>query len=72
LDTLHDSDGWILGPIGHMAYPTDDPKAVNPHRDIEKGMGKVLGESETVTPDLGGTAKTEEMGEAACQALLNL
>lgn len=30
LDTLHTLDGWILGPIGHMAYPKD-PKAVNPH-----------------------------------------
>lgn len=31
LDTLHSLDGWVLGPIGHMAYPKDDPKAVNPH-----------------------------------------
>jgi 3-isopropylmalate dehydrogenase len=31
LDALHGLDGWILGPIGHMAYPKDDPKAINPH-----------------------------------------
>jgi len=31
LDTLYQLDGWVLGPIGHMAYPRDDPKAVNPH-----------------------------------------
>ncbi|NLI91798.1 MAG: isocitrate/isopropylmalate dehydrogenase family protein [Peptococcaceae bacterium] len=31
LDTLYELDGWILGPIGHMNYPKDDPKAVNPH-----------------------------------------
>jgi 3-isopropylmalate dehydrogenase len=31
LDTLYDLDGWILGPVGHMAYPKDDPKAINPH-----------------------------------------
>ncbi|MDF1592486.1 MAG: isocitrate/isopropylmalate family dehydrogenase [Desulfobacterales bacterium] len=31
LDTLYHLDGWILGPIGHMAYPKDDPKALNPH-----------------------------------------
>ncbi|MFZ5943236.1 MAG: isocitrate/isopropylmalate dehydrogenase family protein [Bacillota bacterium] len=31
LNTLFELDGWILGPIGHMAYPKDDPKAVNPH-----------------------------------------
>ena len=31
LEALHGLDGWILGPIGHMAYPRDDPKAINPH-----------------------------------------
>ena len=31
LETLYNLDGWVLGPIGHMAYPKDDPKAVNPH-----------------------------------------
>ena len=31
LDALHQLDAWILGPIGHMAYPRDDPGAVNPH-----------------------------------------
>ena len=31
LDTLYSLDGWILGPIGHMAYPKNDPRAVNPH-----------------------------------------
>ena len=31
LDALYGLDGWVLGPIGHMAYPKEDPKAVNPH-----------------------------------------
>lgn len=31
LETLYKLDGWILGPIGHMAYPKNDPKAINPH-----------------------------------------
>ena len=31
LETLAKLDGWILGPIGHMAYPKDNPKAINPH-----------------------------------------
>lgn len=31
LKSLFDMDGWILGPIGHMAYPKNDPKAINPH-----------------------------------------
>ena len=29
-------DGWILGPLGHSAYPQDDPKAFNPHPVIRK------------------------------------
>lgn len=31
LNKLFELDGWILGPIGHMAYPKGDSKAVNPH-----------------------------------------
>jgi 3-isopropylmalate dehydrogenase len=31
LRALYKLDGWILGPIGHMAYPKNDPKAINPH-----------------------------------------
>ncbi|MFZ7104066.1 MAG: isocitrate/isopropylmalate dehydrogenase family protein [Peptococcaceae bacterium] len=31
LETLYCLDGWILGPIGHMAYPQNDAKAINPH-----------------------------------------
>lgn len=30
LSTLYTLDGWILGPIGHMAYPKD-PNCINPH-----------------------------------------
>ncbi len=36
LDELYTLDGWILGPIGHMAYPKDDVKAVNPHPIIRR------------------------------------
>lgn len=31
LNKLYELDGWILGPIGHMAYPKNNPKAINPH-----------------------------------------
>ena len=31
LESLYHLDGWVLGPIGHMAYPKNDPKAINPH-----------------------------------------
>lgn len=33
---LKELTGWILGPIGHMAYPKDDPKAINPHPIIRR------------------------------------
>lgn len=33
LDTL---DGWVLGPIGHQAYPKDNPNAINPHPILRK------------------------------------
>ena len=36
LATLRELDGWILGPIGHRAYPQDDPQAINPHPIIRK------------------------------------
>jgi 3-isopropylmalate dehydrogenase len=41
LDTLHTLDGWILGPIGHMVYPKDDPRAVNPHPIIRRNYDLV-------------------------------
>ena len=30
-DELYTLDGWILGPIGHMAYPKNEPLCFNPH-----------------------------------------
>src|SRR5688572_11158065 len=33
LDTL---DGWVLGPIGHQAYPRNRPNAINPHPILRK------------------------------------
>jgi 3-isopropylmalate dehydrogenase len=35
LDTLKTLDGWILGPIGHRAYPKG-PNAINPHPILRK------------------------------------
>jgi 3-isopropylmalate dehydrogenase len=35
LQRLEALDGWILGPIGHMAYPKV-PEAVNPHPILRK------------------------------------
>ncbi|MGE5098223.1 MAG: isocitrate/isopropylmalate dehydrogenase family protein [Betaproteobacteria bacterium] len=35
LETLRALDGWILGPIGHRAYPKR-PEAINPHPILRK------------------------------------
>lgn len=37
LETLHRLDGWVLGPIGHQAYPKD-PRARNPHPILRKSF----------------------------------
>ena len=36
LDKLDTLDGWVLGPIGHQAYPKDNPQAINPHPILRK------------------------------------
>jgi 3-isopropylmalate dehydrogenase len=36
LEGLATMNGFILGPIGHAAYPKDDPESVNPHPIIRK------------------------------------
>ena len=36
LEKLDTFDGWVLGPIGHQAYPKDNPKAINPHPILRK------------------------------------
>lgn len=41
LSKLHELDGWILGPIGHMVYPRNDPKAVNPHPILRRNFDLV-------------------------------
>ncbi|MBR1757546.1 MAG: isocitrate/isopropylmalate dehydrogenase family protein [Lachnospiraceae bacterium] len=39
-NTLFDLDGWILGPIGHMAYPKD-PNCINPHPILRRDFDLV-------------------------------
>ena len=36
LDSLAEMDGFILGPIGHAAYPKGRPECINPHPIIRK------------------------------------
>ena len=38
--TLFELDGWILGPIGHMAYPKD-PNCINPHPILRRDFDLV-------------------------------
>ena len=47
-----------------------DQAAIRAAQDIEAGITEVLSRMETVTPDLQGSASTEEMGEAVCRAIL--
>jgi len=36
LEKLFTLDGWVLGPIGHQAYPKDKTNAINPHPILRK------------------------------------
>ena len=36
LEKLFTLDGWVLGPIGHQAYPKGNPNAINPHPILRK------------------------------------
>ncbi|MHC1787459.1 MAG: isocitrate/isopropylmalate dehydrogenase family protein [Christensenellales bacterium] len=40
MDALRGLDGWILGPIGHMAYPKD-PNCINPHPILRRDFDLV-------------------------------
>jgi 3-isopropylmalate dehydrogenase len=53
LDTLKTLDGWILGPIGHRAYPKG-PDAVNPHPILRKSFNLFANVRPTRSyPDIG-------------------
>jgi len=49
-----------------------DADAIQAAKDIEQAVEEVLDQLEGVTPDLGGTKSTEEMGEEICKAIRNL
>jgi 3-isopropylmalate dehydrogenase len=53
LDTLSTLDGWILGPIGHRAYPRV-PGAINPHPILRKHFNLFANVRPTRSyPDIG-------------------
>jgi 3-isopropylmalate dehydrogenase len=49
-----------------------DSSAIQASNDIAACVERILNEMKYVTPDLGGTATTEEMGAAICKALQEL
>ena len=53
LETLKTLDGWILGPIGHRAYPKV-PNAINPHPILRKEFNLFANVRPTRSyPDIG-------------------
>ncbi|HET7404441.1 MAG TPA: isocitrate/isopropylmalate family dehydrogenase [Usitatibacter sp.] len=53
LETLPTLDGWILGPIGHRAYPKR-PEAINPHPILRKRFNLFANVRPTRSyPDIG-------------------
>jgi 3-isopropylmalate dehydrogenase len=53
LETLSTLDGWILGPIGHRAYPKG-PGAINPHPILRKHFNLFANVRPTRSyPDIG-------------------
>jgi 3-isopropylmalate dehydrogenase len=53
LETLQTLDGWILGPIGHRAYPKG-PNAINPHPILRKQFNLFANVRPTRSyPDIG-------------------
>jgi 3-isopropylmalate dehydrogenase len=53
LETLRSLDGWILGPIGHRAYPKG-PNAINPHPILRKSFNLFANVRPTRSyPDIG-------------------
>jgi len=52
-----------------LAEKKQDAAAIQAAVDIETAMMQLLSDLKTVTPDLGGSATTEEMGDALCGIL---
>jgi 3-isopropylmalate dehydrogenase len=53
METLPTLDGWILGPIGHRAYPKS-PNAINPHPILRKKFNLFANVRPTRSyPDIG-------------------
>ena len=56
--------------LGWLGRKHADPKAVEAAERIDAAMAKVIAEGKTLTPDLGGSASTTQMGDAVAAAVL--
>lgn len=55
--------------LGWLARKHDEPKAAEAAALVEAAVGRVLEEGKTLTPDLGGSASTQQMGDAIAAAV---
>ena len=61
------SGQMLLGWLGRKHV---EPKAVEAAERIDAAMAKVIAEARVLTPDLGGSASTTQMGDAVAAAVL--
>ncbi len=56
--------------MGWLGRKHNEPKAVAAAELMKKAIDKVVTEGKTLTKDLGGTASTQEMGDAIAAAVM--
>ena len=54
-----------------LAGKRSEPKAARAAALIEAAMSQVIAEAKQLTPDLGGQASTQAMGDAVARAIVN-
>ena len=55
--------------LSWLANQKEDGDGIRAAEDIERALSQVLMERKAVTPDLGGSASTQEMGQEICRKL---
>ena len=58
--------------LARLGERKDDSSLLQAAEDVQRGASEVLAEMKTVTVDLGGSASTEEMGDAISQKIKSL
>jgi 3-isopropylmalate dehydrogenase len=52
-----------------LARRHDEPRAAQAGTLVERAMERVIAQATTLTPDLGGSARTQDMGDAVARAI---